>query len=86
MQPPMRVKVLPDVVMMHGKSNDSSYLSGVHTQDDPDVKDSEGQMRKFWKARAPINQAYLLRKCGCNGTQWHSCSYKTPFNKSLPVW
>jgi hypothetical protein len=87
MDPPMRVKVLHDVVMMHGKLNESSYLSGVHTADDTNAKGRESQMHDYWQARYPISQAYLLRKWGCVGTRWSSCSYRTPFNKSsLPVW
>jgi hypothetical protein len=46
----------------------------------------EEGMRRLWQQRADINKAYLLRKWGCVGANWHTCAYKTPFNKSLPVW
>jgi GT2 family glycosyltransferase len=85
-QPPMRVRVLPDVVMMHGQPTESNYSSGVHTADDPNDLHREGRMRSYWQHRVAINRAYLMRKWGCVNEKWSTCAYKTPFNKSLPVW
>ncbi|WIA35977.1 hypothetical protein OEZ86_004357 [Tetradesmus obliquus] len=86
MQPPLRVTVLSDVIMQHGKQNEQSYTSGVHTADDPNRDQQERHMRSFWQQRADINKAYLLRKWGCQGRNFGGCRYQTPFNKSLPVW
>jgi hypothetical protein len=82
----MRVQVLQDVQLMHGKPTENSYSSGVHTADDPNAKMQEEGMRKFWQQRADINKAYLNRKWGCIDRDFGNCAYKTPFNKSLPVW
>jgi hypothetical protein len=86
MDPPMRVQVFDDAVLMHGKPSENSYQSGVHTEDDPNDKQREDSMRSFWQRCADIGKAYVLRKWGCDGANWHTCAYKTPFNKSLPVW
>jgi hypothetical protein len=86
MQPPMRVRVLPDVVMMHGQPSESTYTSGLHSADDPNDKQRESSMRSYWQRRINVNKAYVLRKWGCTSARWSTCAYKTPFNKSLPVW
>jgi hypothetical protein len=86
MEPPMRVQVLPDVVLMHGKPTENTYTSGVNTANDPNDMIQEEGMHRFFKQREDISKAYVLRKWGCVGANWGNCAYRTPFNKSLPVW
>jgi hypothetical protein len=86
MDPPMRVQVLNDVVLMHGKPGESSYKTSVFSEADPNDKPREEAMLTFVGQRADLSRAYVLRKWGCAGANWGSCAYKTPFNKPLPVW
>ncbi|WIA41608.1 hypothetical protein OEZ86_008968 [Tetradesmus obliquus] len=86
MQPPIKVFRLPDVILQHGKRNESSYQSGVYTADDPNDAQRESNMRSFWQQRFFTNGVYLMRKWGCPGRTWAACKYQTPFNKALPVW
>jgi hypothetical protein len=84
MNPPMKVQVLPDVIMHHGKPHDKDYYSGIaHT---PDHEHEEKHIRKTWEQRFHINGQYLFRKWGCKEQRWFDCEYRTPFNKTLPVW
>lgn len=86
MQPPMRVQVLPDVIMHHGKPNEQGYMSGVHTPNDPNNEEQERSMGSHWQERVEINKAYLNRKWGCQDRDFGGCQYQAPFNKTLPVW
>lgn len=86
MQPPMRVAVLPDAIMMHGKMTDNTYSSGLHLPDDPNLQHQESHLRTVWNQRGNINRAYMMRKWGCPGMNFGGCTFRTPFNKSLPVW
>lgn len=86
MQPPMQPKTLEGVVMHHGKPHESGYSSGVHTPDDPTHKDAEQNIRAAWQQRFVVNGNYIYRKWGCQPGSWASCAYKTPFNKTVPVW
>lgn len=86
MQPPMRVQVLPDVIMHHGKPNEQGYMSGVHTPNDPNNEEQERNMGSHWQERVEINKAYLNRKWGCQDRDFGGCQYQAPFNKTLPVW
>ncbi|KAF6252391.1 hypothetical protein COO60DRAFT_1553242 [Scenedesmus sp. NREL 46B-D3] len=82
--PPLKLQGLPDVFMHHGKPQDTTYMSGVsHT---PDHEPGEHHLRRTVHQRFHINAQYLFRKWGCKGQRWFDCDYKTPFNKSLPVW
>jgi hypothetical protein len=84
MNPPMKVQGLPDVLMHHGKPDDQSYRSGIsHT---PDHDYAERHIRKTSEQRFLISGQYLFRKWGCKDQLWFNCDYKTPFNKSLPIW
>uniref|UniRef100_A0A383VVC8 Glycosyltransferase 2-like domain-containing protein n=2 Tax=Tetradesmus obliquus TaxID=3088 RepID=A0A383VVC8_TETOB len=86
MQPQMRVQVLPDVIMQHGKRSEQSYRSGVHTSNDPNDEQREKHMSSYWQQRVEISKAYLIRKWGCKDRDFGGCQYQLPFNKSLPVW
>ncbi|WIA34956.1 hypothetical protein OEZ86_013237 [Tetradesmus obliquus] len=86
MQPPMQPKVLGDVVMHHGKPHESAYLTGMATPDDPNHTPLDDKMRSHMSHRGTINKNYVHRKWGCGAGGWHTCAYRTPFNKQLPVW
>ncbi|WIA43700.1 hypothetical protein OEZ86_010130 [Tetradesmus obliquus] len=84
MKPPMKVQVLPDVQLHHGKPQDRDYYSGiVFTADHEHI---EKRMRKTSEQRLHVNGQYFFRKWGCRDQRWDMCEYKTPFNKTLPIW
>jgi GT2 family glycosyltransferase len=84
MNPPMKVQVLPDVVLHHGKPQDRDYHSAIlHTADH---EHAEKHIRNTVTQRTYLNGQYLFRKWGCREQRWFDCDYKTPFNKSLPIW
>jgi hypothetical protein len=86
MQPPMLPVVLRDVIMHHGKPQESAYLTGMATRDDPNYEHAEREMRNHVQLRATVSGNYVRRKWGCETGNWSKCAYRTPFNKSLPVW
>jgi hypothetical protein len=86
MQPPLQPVVLRDVIMHHGKPQESAYLSGMATPDDPNHEHAEREMRSHIKQRPTVSGNYVHRKWGCATGTWDKCAYQTPFNKPLPVW
>lgn len=85
MKPPLKVKVLKDVVMLHNKGTEGRYISGQYTHDALD-KVYQRRHTGYINQRAAFSQAYLYKKWGCRNRRWLLCAYKTPFNMSKPVW
>jgi hypothetical protein len=83
MQPPMQPVVLRDVIMHHGKPQESAYLSGMAMRDDPNHAQAEREMRNHVQQRPTVSGNYVHRKWGCETGNWSKCAYQTPFNKSL---
>lgn len=87
MDPPLKAKMLGDVMMVHGKQSDGQYISGLHSAVDPLNTEHQTRHQQRVFKRLDVNGNYHYRKWGCQGDgPWWDCSYKTPFNKSVPVW
>lgn len=87
MGPPLKVRVLSDVMMVHGKQSERIYVSGLQTAVDPLNTEHQTRQQQQVTKRYGVNGNYLYRKWGCPGFgPWQDCLYETPFNKSVPVW
>ncbi|WIA14795.1 hypothetical protein OEZ85_003279 [Tetradesmus obliquus] len=89
MVPPMKVYILRDVQLLHGAARTSQYMSGFHTTDEFVIVDNEKEeaRKQALGIRQQVNNQYLYRKWGCpGGGPWFAPTFKTPFNKSVPVW
>lgn len=93
MDPPLRVRVFEDVFAVHGKRNDTGYISGTGLPDDPNTQ-QDSQVSRLTAQHTAANCNYWMRKWGCasevGAHPWKAffagCEFKTPFNQKVPHW